>query len=59
MDQALGFDELRCLQELTLKRPKAMPESIGARLLSRGLIERNGAGFVLTAKGRIALAVLG
>ena len=60
MDQAVGFDELRWLQELTLKTQKlAVPEIIGARLLTRGLIERTAAGFALTARGRIALAKLG
>jgi len=60
MDQAVGFDELRWLQELTLKTQKlAVPEIIGARLLTRGLIERKTGGFVLTARGRIALAKLG
>ena len=60
MDRVLGFDELRCLQDLTEKRRKpVMPEAIGARLVSRGLIERKDDGFVLTARGRIALALLG
>jgi len=60
MDQAVGFDELRWLQELTLKTQKlAVPEIIGARLLTRGLIERKTGGFALTARGRIALAKLG
>ena len=60
MDQAVGFDELRWLQELTLKTQKlAVPEIIGARLLTRGLIERTIGGFALTARGRIALAKLG
>jgi hypothetical protein len=36
-----------------------MPETIGASLLLRGLIERKAGGFVLTAKGRICLAKLG
>ena len=61
MDQTIGFDELRWLQELTLKTPKeAVPEVIGARLLTRGLIERKGGGgFALTTRGRIAIAKLG
>ena len=60
MDQAVGFDELRWLQELTLKTQKqVVPEIIGARLLTRGLIERTTGGFSLTARGRIALAKLG
>jgi len=59
MDQVVGFSELRWLQELTYKRRKGgMPEIIGARLLRRGLIERTNGGFVLTARGRIALARL-
>jgi len=60
MQQAIRFDELRCLQEInstTVKR--AVPEFIGASLLRRGLIERRPDGFALTAKGRIALAKLG
>jgi hypothetical protein len=60
MDQTVGFSELRWLQELTHKRRKGvMPEMIGAKLLKRGLIERNNGGFALTARGRIALAKLG
>lgn len=60
MDQTVGFDELRWLQELTLKTPKeAVPEIIGARLLRRGLVERKNGGFALTARGRIAIAKLG
>ena len=60
MDQAVGFDELRWLQELTLKTQKlTVPETIGNRLLTRGLIERTPSGFSLTARGRIALAKLG
>lgn len=60
MDQAIGFAELRWLQELNLStQKKAVPEMIGARLLTRGLIERKPGGFVLTARGRIALAKLG
>lgn len=60
MDQAVGFDELRWLQELALKTQKhVVPEIIGARLLTRGLIERTTRGFALTARGRIALAKLG
>lgn len=60
MDQAVGFDELRWLQELTYKRQKeGMPERIGASLLTRGLIERKDGTFMLTIRGRIALAKLG
>jgi hypothetical protein len=60
MDQAVGFSELRWLQELNFKKRKGvMPELIGARLLSRGLIERKNGGFALTARGRIAIAKLG
>ena len=60
LEQAIRFDELRWLRELsstTIK--KAVPEFIGASLLRRGLIERKPGGFVVTAKGRIALAKLG
>lgn len=60
MDEIVGFDELRWLRELTYKTQKAeMPEIIGTRLLTRGLIERKAGGFALTARGRIALAKLG
>jgi hypothetical protein len=60
MEQAVGFDELHWLQELTLKTQReAVPEAIGARLLTRGLIERTAGGFSLTRRGRIALAKLG
>jgi hypothetical protein len=59
MDHAVGFDELRWLQELTHKKQKGeMPERIGVSLLTRGLIERNGGAFKLTTRGRIALAKL-
>ncbi|MNC92585.1 hypothetical protein D3C83_90390 [compost metagenome] len=51
---------MRWLQELTLKTQKLeVPEIIGNRLLTRGLIERTAGGFALTARGRIALAKLG
>lgn len=60
MDQAIGFAELRWLQELNSNtQKKEVPELIGARLLTRRLIERKPGGFVLTARGRIALAKLG
>ena len=60
MEQAIGFDELRWLQELKLDTQKKMvPEMIGKRLLTRGLVERKPGGFALTARGRIALAKLG
>jgi len=59
MEQAVGFDELRWLQELEFKKQRAeMPERIGSNLLTRGLIERKNDGFALTARGRIALAKL-
>jgi len=59
MEQAIGFDELRWLQELNSNtQKKVVPETIGARLLTRGLIERKPGGFALTARGRIALAKL-
>jgi hypothetical protein len=60
MEQAIGFDELHWLQELQFHtQKKAVPEMIGVRLLTRGLIERKPGGFALTARGRIALAKLG
>ena len=60
MEQAIRFDELRWLQELnSASARKTVPELIGASLLRRGLIERTSGGFILTAKGRIALAKLG
>lgn len=60
MEQVIGFDELRWLQELNSStQKKAVPELIRARLLTRGLIERKPGGFALTARGRIALAKLG
>ena len=60
MDQTVGFDELRWLQELTVKSRRApVPEAIGARLVTRGLVERAGDGFTLTARGRIAIVKLG
>lgn len=59
MEQAIGFDELRWLRELHFNmQKKGVPEMIGARLLTRGLIERKPGGFALTARGRIALAKL-
>jgi hypothetical protein len=58
--EIVGFDELRWLRQLSLSRQKeALPEAIGARLLTRGLIEHKTGGFALTARGRIALAKLG
>jgi hypothetical protein len=60
MDQPVGFDEFRWLQELTYRTPKgAMPEIIEVRLLKRGFIERKAGHFSLTPRGRIALAKLG
>jgi hypothetical protein len=61
MEQAISFDELRWLQELNLDaRKKGVPPMIGARLLTRGLIERTANdGFALTARGKIALKKLG
>ena len=60
MDQTVGFDELRWLQELTYKTQKAeMPQSIETRLLTRGLIERKEGRCALTRRGLIALAKLG
>jgi len=60
MDQTVGFDELRWLQELTRKNKKAdMPQRIETRLMTRGLIERKEGHPSLTVRGRIALAKLG
>ena len=60
MNEIVGFYELRWLQDLSSKtRKKEVPEIVGARLLKRGLIERKSGGFVLTTRGRIALAKLG
>lgn len=60
MEQIVGFDELRWLQELTYKIQKSeIPEPISVRLLARGLIERKAGRFALTTRGRIALAKLG
>lgn len=60
MDQAIGFDELHWLQELTYRTRKTeVPEIVGARLLTRGLVERKVGGYALTARGLIALAKLG
>ena len=60
MDQTVSFDEFRWLRELTYKTQKAgMPEIVGARLVTRGLIEWKEGRFSLTARGRIALAKLG
>ena len=59
MDQAVGFDELRWLQELTYKTQKAeMPALIETRLLKRKLIERKDGRCSLTPRGLIALAKL-
>lgn len=60
MDETVGFDEFRWLRALTLRTLKEpVPEAIGARLLTRGLVERQNGGYVLTARGRIAIAKLG
>ena len=60
MEQAIGFDELRWLRELHGNaRSKQVPDMIGARLLTRGLIERKVGGLFLTKRGRIALEKLG
>lgn len=59
MEQAIGFDELRWLQELTYKTRKGeMPGIIGASLLARKLIVPRTGGFELTARGRLALVKL-
>lgn len=60
MEKAIGFDELRWLQELNVKKhKKAVPDLIGRSLLNRGLIEQETGGWALTNKGRIALKKLG
>ena len=60
MNEVVGFDELLWLLELSFrKQKKAVPDLIGARLVTRGLIERTAGGFTLTARGRIALTKLG
>ena len=60
MNEPVGFDELRWLQTLSHRTPKAgIPAAIGARLLKRGLVEWQTGVLVLTARGRIALAKLG
>jgi hypothetical protein len=60
MNEIVGFDELCWLRELSLKKQKRpVPDLIGARLVTRGLIERVARGFTLTARGRIALTKLG
>ena len=57
---AVGLEELRWLSELNYKNRKPlMPELIGAGLVRRGLVERKGDGYALTARGRIALTKLG
>ena len=59
MEQAIGFDELRWLQELSSStQRKSVPDHIGALLLTRRLIERKTGGYALTPRGRIALAKL-
>jgi len=59
MEEIIGFDELRWLQILnSTARKQQVPETIGARLLRRGLIERKVDSWSLTARGRIALAKL-
>ena len=60
MEEAIRFDELHWLQELQSgTQLKLVPETIGARLLTRGLVERRSGGLTLTERGRIALAKLG
>jgi hypothetical protein len=60
MEQAIGFEELHWLQELNFDtRKKVVPVAVRATLLKRGLIEQKPGGLILTARGRIALAILG
>lgn len=56
-----GFAKIRAgaLTVTTMGHAKLAFEIIGARLLTRGLIERKAGGFALTARGRIALTKLG
>jgi hypothetical protein len=60
MNEIVSFDELLWLRELSLaKQKRQVPEMVGVKLLTRGLVERKTSGFSLTARGRIALTKLG
>ena len=59
MQEAVSFTELRWLREVAARARVTVPEFIEARLLKRGLIERNTGGVAITTRGRIALAKLG
>lgn len=60
MDEAIGFEELRWLREVSYEtQRKEVPQMVGVKLLTRGLVQRKNKGFTLTPRGRIALAKLG
>ena len=59
MQETVSFTELRWLREVAQKARVTVPDFIEARLLKRGLIERNTSGIGITTRGRIALAKLG
>jgi len=57
--ETVSFTELRWLREVANRARVTVPDFIEARLLKRGLIERNTSGIEITIRGRIALAKLG
>ncbi len=59
MNEAIGFEELRWLREISQVIKHSVPELVGARLVKRGLVERKTNGFTITPRGRIALSRLG
>ena len=59
MQETVSFAELRWLREVANRARVTVPDFIEARLLKRGLIERNTSGIEITTRGRIALAKLG
>lgn len=59
MQETVSFTELRWLREVANRARVTVPDFIEARLLKRGLIERNTSGIEITIRGRIALAKLG
>lgn len=60
MNEIVGFDELLWLREISLAKPKReVPEIVGEKLVTRGLVVHENGGFALTPRGRIALAKLG
>ena len=59
MEHAIRFEELRWLQEVASTAvTRTIPDFVRVSLLKRGLIERHSDRFIVTAKGRIALAKL-